>query len=368
MSEQPAANAPAPPRPAVPRKRRKRIIRLLAILALVLAALVLAAPWIVARTGLRDRTLNTILNSPSVEASSESASFGWFSPLAVDGLGLQSSNKRVDIRVGHISTERSPLRLWTSSPDFGTVRVDKVQVRLELPLDLEAIGPGRRLEPAFTAIATDGTLTVNISGGNEPALDVDEINMTFRVERTEAGEVLTLDPLVVFDRRKLTPKLVKSLIYLFDPTISDTPQMSGEFSLSLDKLRVPIGISRDQAAARIEIEGKLVLHHLATEIKNPVRRAIVELVADMNGKHASDVVRLVLGTRAGAVAIGLATGLAASVAASTLLRSFLFGLSGIDPMTYAAVAAILIVASLLAAYLPARRATRIDPLVALRYE
>jgi putative ABC transport system permease protein len=86
------------------------------------------------------------------------------------------------------------------------------------------------------------------------------------------------------------------------------------------------------------------------------------------GAQSPDVIRLVLGTTVRAVAIGLAAGLAASLAGSRLLQSFLFGLSGIDPVTYAAVAAILIVASLIAAYLPARRATRIDPLVALRYE
>jgi len=86
------------------------------------------------------------------------------------------------------------------------------------------------------------------------------------------------------------------------------------------------------------------------------------------GAQSSDVIRLVMGTTARAVLIGLVAGLAGSVAASTLLRSFLFGLSGIDLVTYLVVALILVVASLLAAYLPARRATRIDPLVALRYE
>jgi predicted permease len=86
------------------------------------------------------------------------------------------------------------------------------------------------------------------------------------------------------------------------------------------------------------------------------------------GAQSSDVIRLVLGTTARAVAIGLAAGLLGSIAGARLLRSFLFGLSGIDPVTYVFVAAVLVTASLLAAFLPARRATRIDPLVALRYE
>jgi predicted permease len=86
------------------------------------------------------------------------------------------------------------------------------------------------------------------------------------------------------------------------------------------------------------------------------------------GAQSSDVIRLVLGTTARAVAIGLVIGLVASIAGSALLRSFLFGLSGIDPLTYVVVSAILAAASLIAAFLPARRATRVDPLVALRCE
>jgi CO/xanthine dehydrogenase Mo-binding subunit len=68
--------------------------------------------------------------------------------------------------------------------------------------------------------------------------------------------------------------------------------MTGEFSLSLDKLRIPIGVRRDRAVSRMEVEGKLVLHHISTEVRNPMRRAIIQMVADMNGKHASDVVTL----------------------------------------------------------------------------
>jgi putative ABC transport system permease protein len=86
------------------------------------------------------------------------------------------------------------------------------------------------------------------------------------------------------------------------------------------------------------------------------------------GAQSSDVIGLVMGTTARAVGIGVGAGLLASVAVSRLLGGFLFGSSGIDPVTYAAVALILVAASLCAAYVPARRATRIDPLVALRYE
>ena len=58
----------------------------------------------------------------------------------------------------------------------------------------------------------------------------------------------------------------------------------------------------------------------------------------------------------------------AAFALTRLMASMVFGVSTSDPLTYAAVAALLLVVGLLAAYIPARRATRIDPMVALRAE
>jgi hypothetical protein len=58
-------------------------------------------------------------------------------------------------------------------------------------------------------------------------------------------------------------------------------------SLSLDHFRIPLGIPRDQQAIGVKIEGKLGLHHVCSERRSPMRQALVQLVADMNGKDAS---------------------------------------------------------------------------------
>jgi ABC-type antimicrobial peptide transport system permease subunit len=68
------------------------------------------------------------------------------------------------------------------------------------------------------------------------------------------------------------------------------------------------------------------------------------------------------------VADGIAIGLPAALAGARLVGKLLYGLSGTDPLSLAAAAGVMIAAGLLAGYLPARRAARIDPLVALRYE
>ncbi|MGI9074775.1 MAG: hypothetical protein ACR2JB_26445 [Bryobacteraceae bacterium] len=68
------------------------------------------------------------------------------------------------------------------------------------------------------------------------------------------------------------------------------------------------------------------------------------------------------------VIIGLLIGLTAAAAASHLLRALLFGLSTLDVTSFAGVGMFFLFIALLAAYLPARRATRVDPMVTLRYE
>jgi putative ABC transport system permease protein len=86
------------------------------------------------------------------------------------------------------------------------------------------------------------------------------------------------------------------------------------------------------------------------------------------GAQSEDVLRQVLAEGARLAAIGLAIGLAGSLVASRLIATLLFGVKPTDPVTFAAVTVILASVSLAACYIPARRATRVDPLVALRYE
>jgi putative ABC transport system permease protein len=86
------------------------------------------------------------------------------------------------------------------------------------------------------------------------------------------------------------------------------------------------------------------------------------------GAQRNDMLRLILARGAKMALIGVAVGTAASLVLTRLMAKLLFGVSAYDPLTFVAVGLLLISVALAASYIPARRAMRVDPMVALRYE
>jgi putative ABC transport system permease protein len=127
------------------------------------------------------------------------------------------------------------------------------------------------------------------------------------------------------------------------------------------------------AAALLAVFGLLALLLATVGIYGTISYAVSQRTHEIGlrmalGAQRSDILKLILGHGLAMTLIGIAVGVGASFALARLLSSLLFGVSPTDPLTIAGVALLLSAVGLLACYIPARRATRIDPMVALRYE
>jgi putative ABC transport system permease protein len=86
------------------------------------------------------------------------------------------------------------------------------------------------------------------------------------------------------------------------------------------------------------------------------------------GAEAGSLAGLVVRQGLALAVVGVGAGIAVAMGVTRLMSSLLFGVGPMDPLTYASVAAVLLAVALLASYLPARKAARVDPMVALRAE
>jgi putative ABC transport system permease protein len=86
------------------------------------------------------------------------------------------------------------------------------------------------------------------------------------------------------------------------------------------------------------------------------------------GAQPTDVFRIVVGEGLRFAVLGVGIGVVAGLLLTRLLRSFLYGVSASDPLTFIGVTVLLLGVALAASFFPARRATRVDPIIALRYE
>jgi predicted permease len=170
-----------------------------------------------------------------------------------------------------------------------------------------------------------------------------------------AGEPVALAGTVRAQLRALDPNL----------PVAEVRTLEEQFDLSLLPARV--------AAYTLGGFGLLALALAAIGVYGVVSYSAAQRTREIGvrvalGAGAPDVLRLVLGEGLSVVGLGLALGLALAFAATRVFAGFLYGVGAADPLTFVGVPLLLGAIALAAGYLPARRATKIDPMVALRHE
>ena len=160
---------------------------------------------------------------------------------------------------------------------------------------------------------------------------------------------------------------IREQVYALDPDqpVADVKTMDERLNQSLSQPRFSallLGLFAVVALllAAVGIYG--VMSYLVTQRTHEIgiRMAL--------GASPQDVLKLIVGHGMGLTLIGVACGLCAALLLTRFLSSLLFNVSSFDPATYAGVSLLLILVALVACYIPARRATRVDPMEALHYE
>jgi putative ABC transport system permease protein len=172
-----------------------------------------------------------------------------------------------------------------------------------------------------------------------------------RTERDPAQMAATLHSII----SRLDPNLPVNNMRTLDEQISN--------SMFNDKLVATLSVSLALLAALMAALGLYGV--LAYVVARRTREIGIRMAL---GGQRSDILRMVLGQGARLTVIGGAIGIAVALAASQWVASLLYGVTARDPLTFVGVVVLLAIVAGAACYLPARRATRVDPMVALRYE
>jgi putative ABC transport system permease protein len=168
------------------------------------------------------------------------------------------------------------------------------------------------------------------------------------------------------DAATLAPA-IRSAVWSVD---KDQPITRGA---TMDSLLAATAAARRFALTLFEAFGLVALALAAIGIYGVLSGSVTERTHEIGirlalGAQLRDVFQLVIGQGLRLILIGVAIGLAGALVVTRLLTSLLFGVSATDPVTFIGGALLLTFVALVACYVPARRATRVDPLIALRYE
>ena len=242
------------------------------------------------------------------------------------------------------------------TPDyFTTMRISLLKGRLLNESDR----PGN--DPMMTIVGVIASIRSN-SLVRSPAPEA-YVSYLQRTKRTQGIMTVAVRPVQVGAAEPLMPTL-RATVAALD---ADVPV---KFSTMEERVGQSVA-DRRFMMAMLSAFAAIALLLAAVGIYSVLSHSVARRTSEIGirralGADARSVVGMVLTTAMRSVGVGIVVGAVVGVLVVRVLETFLFGVKPVDPLAFAAAAAVLIAVGLLAAYLPARRATRVDPLLALR--
>ena len=294
-------------------------------------------------------TMMTVAGEATAERRSLRVGFNEVTPAFFDtvaipivrGRGFTEEEMRAGAEVVVI-TESTARQLWPNQDPLGKLLQARPNAAFSqvvgVARDAQASQLGQ-IDPLFLYLPFDAGSTVDLGVLVRTSRDAKEMVPTVRAAARD------LDPTLFLQTSSMEERIASSELVRIARWASMVSAGLGLLALLLAALGL-YGVIAYSVAQRTHEIG--------------IRMAL--------GASRQNVLRLVLGQGMRLVGIGIALGIAGGAVLSRALSAWLFGLSPFDPIAYVTVSLVLVAVALLACHIPARRATKVDPLVALRYE
>jgi putative ABC transport system permease protein len=329
-----------------------------------------------------ERALSAVQSLPGVEAATVSLRLpvnGWsgqFFTIAEDpnpAAGQVPTANYVIVGPGYFRTMQIPLRRGRSFNEHDTQSGDRVVIVNEELARLYWPGRnpiGKRLRvgaptaPWLSVVGVAGNvLTQGPDAGFNP-----EIYVPYQQYPWLLGgpKHLVVRTTATVKPESLTHGVVQQVHNLDkDVPVTDIATMELVAEQTLAQQRMVMALLVSFAALALVLSALGIYSVLSYSVAQRTREIGLRVAL---GAERAGVLRLVVGGGARLAILGIALGIAAALVLTQLMTDLLYGVRATDPLTFGAVATLLAATSLLASYIPARRALNVDPIVALRYE
>ena len=286
---------------------------------ILVTVLLLFAPTIIAKTPLRDWLINSALANEKIVASTQGASFGYFSPLEIQQLDLSGTGGAFDVKIEQIASDRSWLVMLLEKQDLGEFRFDRPSVKVVTGIKQESEdAPQVNIEepaskpkepqamPRLAAEVVDGDVMIRHVTSEDPVFKLDDINFSIQVDNAESGSTLSVAPTTLLDNETLTPELCSQGLQLVAPMMADVVDVEGKISFRLERCVVPIGeMEEETRTQQLQIAGSVELADVTVGLNNKIMQRIVPL---LDGLGRSNVPTTMTVNRSSAVEFNINNG------------------------------------------------------------
>lgn len=262
----------------------------------LLLAVVLALPYVIAKSPLRNVLLGQVGAKNDLRIEAQSAEFGWFTPLQLEGLGIEGQRDQLSVTVDQVRLDRSWFSTMITLPNLGRVAIESPKIEVSLPLPQRTSKPPRR--PILGEFVVRDALFIAVASqdGGE-IIRLEHLDVTARIDAKASGRMLTIEPVTLFDELELSPELCDRGLQLIAPMLANSTSVSGTVSLELSQCQVPLADGDATAFARqATVAGTLQLHQVQTSMKDSVFRDIAGIVAGVLQRGLPDEIRVADGT------------------------------------------------------------------------